>query len=319
MGAHHTLAEMIGSSALTDVPDGIIFSGPLNIPAMIQLLPETHRRIPRVAYFHESQWTYPAPNEVDARPYLMQHLDAIRICDEAWFNSHYHLETFWATATSSGVDDRIRHIARALQESHRNRCRVVYPPVAVEASLTAKTQDDTRYLLWNARWEADKRPDRFIALLDGLRDRGHQTDVIILGIAGKDTAEIEREVTPHARSCVIPGYLDSRQEYEQAIGSASVAISTADHEFFGIAMLEAALAGVTPVVPDNLAYPETLPSAFFYRHGDLNNLVTVTSELLNSPQPNAAPRIADATRFTPERTAPVWDNLLSQLAGRRTP
>ena len=50
-----------------------------------------------------------------------------------------------------------------------------------------------------------------------------------------------------------------------------VAVSTADHEFFGIAMVEAAAAGAYPLVPRRLAYPEVFASdtaadgdAFFY-------------------------------------------------------
>jgi len=38
-------------------------------------------------------------------------------------------------------------------------------------------------------------------------------------------------------------------------------LSTARHEFFGIAVVEALLAGCLPWLPDRLSYPELLPPA----------------------------------------------------------
>ena len=52
------------------------------------------------------------------------------------------------------------------------------------------------------------------------------------------------------------GFIPSRTDYINVINSADIAISTADHEFFGVTMVEAALAGCLCIVPNALSYPE---------------------------------------------------------------
>jgi glycosyltransferase involved in cell wall biosynthesis len=68
------------------------------------------------------------------------------------------------------------------------------------------------------------------------------------------------------------GYQQHRHHYEAALLEADVFVSTADHEFFGISVLEAAAAGAFPLVPEKLAYPETLEldagnEEFFFKGG----------------------------------------------------
>ena len=50
----------------------------------------------------------------------------------------------------------------------------------------------------------------------------------------------------------------SRDDYESVLREADVIVSTANHEFFGIGVLEGVSAGAYPVVPNRLSYPEVL-------------------------------------------------------------
>ena len=61
------------------------------------------------------------------------------------------------------------------------------------------------------------------------------------------------------------GYVESREEYAALLRQGDVVVSTARHEFFGIAMLEAVCAGCRPLVPDRLSYRELYPRAYRYQ------------------------------------------------------
>jgi hypothetical protein len=66
-------------------------------------------------------------------------------------------------------------------------------------------------------------------------------------------------------------YQQERHDYESSLLEADIFVSTADHEFFGIRILEGLAAGAFPLVPEKLAYPETLKldasnEDFYYKH-----------------------------------------------------
>jgi glycosyltransferase involved in cell wall biosynthesis len=87
------------------------------------------------------------------------------------------------------------------------------------------------------------------------------------------------------------GYQQKRADYEAALREADVIVSTADHEFFGIGVVEAVAAGAYPLVPNRLAYPEVLSAddsgnqaALFYEGGpdELADRLAVLSERFRS-------------------------------------
>jgi len=64
------------------------------------------------------------------------------------------------------------------------------------------------------------------------------------------------------------GYADSRASYITLLKQADLVVSTARHEFYGIAVLEAVRAGCLPLLPQRLAYPELFPTRFLYEDKD---------------------------------------------------
>ncbi|MDB4392087.1 glycosyltransferase, partial [bacterium] len=57
------------------------------------------------------------------------------------------------------------------------------------------------------------------------------------------------------------GFQESRAEYWRALAEADLFVSTAKHEFFGLAAAEGIAAGLIPLFPNRLAYPELLEHA----------------------------------------------------------
>ena len=64
----------------------------------------------------------------------------------------------------------------------------------------------------------------------------------------------------------------SKEAYYSILNSSKIAISFADQETFGIAMLESVLCGCIPIVPDRLSYSELYPPIFKYESSDNFNL-----------------------------------------------
>ncbi len=96
------------------------------------------------------------------------------------------------------------------------------------------------------------------------------------------------------------GYLPNRAAYIHLVQQADLVISTADHEFFGISILEAICAGAFPLLPARLSYPELVPAALhpacLYENED--DLFDLALTRLTQPRP-APPSLQEfiATRF----------------------
>jgi len=67
-------------------------------------------------------------------------------------------------------------------------------------------------------------------------------------------------VASHVRRDYQFGFVEDRSSYLRMLLEGDVVVSTARHEFFGIAVLEAVYAGCVPLLPARLSYPEILPA-----------------------------------------------------------
>jgi hypothetical protein len=105
------------------------------------------------------------------------------------------------------------------------------------------------------------------------------------------------------------------ERYRSILNEASVVLSTAHQEFFGIAVTEAVAAGAHPVFPNRLVYPERIadfgadPGRCLYDSpaGAVDLIVAV----LRSP---VDPITTESARgFDWDRVAPRYDAALSKL------
>ncbi|PAA79010.1 hypothetical protein BOX15_Mlig033231g2, partial [Macrostomum lignano] len=128
--------------------------------------------------------------------------------------------------------------------------------------------DNRLLILWPHRWEHDKNPDSFFTAIFALADSGETNFALcILGqsFAGPPPPAFEAAKKRLPSDQIAHwGYLENRQAYLACLSACHVVVSTAEHEFFGLAMLEATSAGCYPLAPRRLAYPELFPSDCLY-------------------------------------------------------
>lgn len=315
-----TVADRLGAGEHWDL---VWASDMLDLAAWRGLAPNPAAQLPAVGYFHESQWTYPEPDRRERDHHLaFTNLTTAAAADAVWFNSDYHRRTFLheAEAFLRRMPD---HPPLPLLAQVTDRAEVRPPGIPPPPSPSPR-EGPTR-LLWAARWEHDKRPDLFFEAVFRLAETHPEFRLDIIGETFPDVppifAEAHRRL--HGRIDAF-GHQTHREEYERILQRADIWVSTADHEFFGLAAVEAAAAGVFPLVPRRLAYPEVLddtahPECFY--DGTVDDLVTRLGALLDAP-PSRCPEAAASLRiqaqsYTWEKLAPVYDDALETIATRR--
>jgi glycosyltransferase involved in cell wall biosynthesis len=241
--------------------DLLFCSDMLSLAELRGLAPPAVRGLPGVVYFHENQLTYPAPaaGERDLH-FAFTNLTTALAADAVWFNSAFHRDELLGALP--------RLLARMPDfppyeaiEAIRARSRVEHPGVAEMPSRTARRPGPMR-ILWAARWEHDKNPAAFFAAVDELAARGVAFRISVVGQRFERqppcfAAARQRQAERIDRW----GYQAARDQYEAALLEADVLVSTADHEFFGLGVVEALAAGAYPVLPNRLSYPEIVGGA----------------------------------------------------------
>lgn len=224
--------------------------------------------LPAVVYFHESQWTYPL--SAAARPdfhFGYTNLLTAFAADACWFNSDFHRAEF---LTASQAFVRRMPDSQAVHDFERLTAKCVVlppgfdPPLPLPQPRPSTTLSDIR-IGWVSRWEHDKRPDRLLSILQRLDQTGVGFRLVLAGPRPTKTHEALTEIrTRYGHRILEDRYATSREDYWRMLQSMDVVISTAEHEFFGIAVCEAVWAGAVPVLPRRLSYPELVTNESLY-------------------------------------------------------
>ena len=237
--------------------DLFLVSDYLNLAEFRALLPSGLRDVPAWVYFHENQLTYPLqPGEARDHHFTLVHLYSMLAARAALFNSHFHRRAFFAA-----LRDYLRHVPdvdmRGALHTARAKSRVLPLGTDFPAGSPRSAETGPPIVLWNHRWEYDKDPETLRACLVELARRGLPFRVRLLGQRFRTRPAAHARLEAELGDRLIgSGFEEGREAYEEAVCSAHIVLSTARHEFFGLGTLEAIRAGLHPVLPRDLAYPE---------------------------------------------------------------
>lgn len=231
---------------------------------------------PSLLYFHENQFAYPAGRQRhdNIEPQIVP-LYAALCADMIVFNSAFNRDT---------CREGVRQLAKRLPEglpaqlfTKLDAAGVLPVPVISagdsHSSRTALPTDSPMEIVWNHRWEYDKGIELLAHIIEQVKQTGLRYRFHIVGQQFRHRPEAFEEIDRHLNEISahfdMPrgnfGYIEDTDRYQALLTSCHVVLSTAKHDFQGLSVQQACLAGCQAAVPDALAYPEYIPPAFRYR------------------------------------------------------
>ena len=315
--------------------DLIFLTGFVNVADLRGLLAPPLDRVPILLYMHENQLTYPlSPEEEFDFHFGFTSVISTMAADRVVFNSHYHRDLY-LEAIPAFLNRMPEAVPRQVPERLRPRCEVLgvglerdpLPDDHFAQYRGGASAPDTGpgwprgkrpLIIWNHRWEFDKRPDLFCAALDRLLEQGLDFEVALLGESrGQETAFTGLRDRLGER-CVAFGHQDARAEYDAWLARGDIVVSCAEQEYFGIAVAEAVHAGCYPVLPRDQVYPSLYGSCCKARHfyTGAEELAALLSDLITGDSCGHVCSLdQDVDQFCWSRLAPEFDRLMVEVAG----
>lgn len=262
-------------------------SSTLNLAELLGLRPDL---LPckKCLYFHENQLVYPTQKkqERDIQFGLNQILSCI-VADHILFNSQYNLNSFYKMIPTflNSFPYKIEIDLKSLM----NKSIVLFYPIQnpIIPSTFNNSIEKPINILWPHRWEYDKNPQSFFKVLYKLDEKKIQFTITVIGEKYADTPEIFEEakikLSQHIKHW---GYVESKEEYWKLLFESNVAVSTSNHEFYGVSMLECCIVGCYILCPERLSYPFIFTKEHLYTtdtqlYKKLKDICVRPSEILN--------------------------------------
>ncbi len=283
---------------------GIFTSSLLNVAELRGLLPTEARNLPITLYFHENQLNYPVRVD-DFRDYHYGWINILSAlaADRLLWNSTYNRDSFFS-ALPGFISRMPDHRPAGVIEKLQAKSQILPVPITPGPPIDA-AQNETCRILWNHRWEHDKGPEEFFNALMKLQDEGLEFELAVLGEKFSDVPKVFSESKEALASKIRRwGFVESLDEYREELARTDLVVSTAQHEFQGLSVLEAAAGGARPLLPDALAYPEIWPSDFLYEPGRL--LSALRDCIKNWPRASDPRPRNIALTYSWEALTPAW-------------
>jgi glycosyltransferase involved in cell wall biosynthesis len=298
VGAAEMIEAARGQGLLEQRFDLVFATSLMSASDLRAMLPDELRTKPLILSMHENQAAYPeghaawqgdaersveTPRDVQ---FALTNLASILAADRVIWNSRSNKDSF-----INGIESILRHAPDLdltnIGERIEGKSQVIWPPVepcaegwgsnagrvlhnpaqagqvvhgTIEAQARpARTPNNPIRVVWPHRWEHDKGPD---LLLEVARRYSEPLNLrwTILGERYRRIPTAMEEFTKQfAERIDHIGFEPVREAYWRRLASCDWVLSTARHEFFGLAVAEALLAGCMPWLPDRLSYVEILP------------------------------------------------------------
>ncbi len=286
--------------------DVVIATSMTDLSTLLGLYPHLAKR-PKQLYFHENQFAYPVNQQQQGLLEIqLRSIYSALVADCLWFNSSYNRDSF-LTGVKRLTKKMPDGIPGDLNQSLHNKSKLLPVPIADDCQPLHRNHPCKTHIevVWNHRWEHDKGPETLLEVLR-LCMAHPEIKFHIIGQQFRLTPPaMQQIIAQHASQCLTLGYIESRTQYIQTLQQADVVLSTAHHDFQGIAMLEAVACGCIPIAPQRLVYPALYPR---------NHLYPSTPE---NPQQEAQAIVAILQQ--PEKLNPVaincsWPQLQSRYA-----
>jgi glycosyltransferase involved in cell wall biosynthesis len=324
---------------LDEPPDLIFASDMLNLPIFLTYAsrlsrvdrpPASLAGVPVALYFHENQLTYPLqPGEKRDLHYgFINYVSALR-ADALFFNSAYHLGAFFEELprllkhlpdyNELWTVDALRARAQVLPLGLDLR-RLNDPAVRPgDGDRPAQPRTDRPLIVWNHRWEYDKDPGTFFRAIYTLADEGLDFGLVLLGESFRNQPEEFLEARQRLPERIVHfGYVEDAASYARLLWQADVVVSTALHEFFGVAVVEACYCGCLPILPRRLSYPELIPASYHDAclYDDLDGLLArLRHAVLHVEETRTFTLQQHMACFDWQQMAPRYDDLFEGVAG----
>ncbi|MDQ7730048.1 DUF3524 domain-containing protein [Halomonas sp. SpR8] len=243
--------------------DVVLATSMVDLATLVGLFPHLGQAR-KIVYFHENQFAYPESS--DQMPHSeakMVNLYTALAANSVVFNSAYNRDSFidGARAFLKKMPENLPAVKPL--EALRSRAQVLPVPIPVSNKMYRDAAIPHR-IVWNHRWEYDKNPDDFFAVLFALSDAGVSFELAVLGQRFRQAPAIFAEAEQRLAKHIVAWGPQPEEGYRELLDSAGIVVSTTWHEFQGLAIMEAAQRGALPLVPDRLCFPALYPPVYRY-------------------------------------------------------
>lgn len=307
-------------------PDVVVASDMVDLAGYLGLCRDELAGVPTVVYFHENQLTQPiSPNGVGGlrdRHLGWTNWRTLLAADEVWFNSEWQRDSMTDALEELLSDGPAGDDQRPLLVRSRNKFRV--RPVGCDLMelldhRRAEGTDEDPLVVWNHRWAHDKGLDLAVASMRAIAAQGVGFRLAVVGTDDHhDPARGDKLLAPLGERVVHRGWMEP-EAYRRLLCEADVVVASARQENFGISVVEAVAAGCVPVVPDALAYPESIEDPWFrYPPGRLTTALRDTILGLGEYRRRCAAMRESLRRFDWSNVAPADDDALREVVAEHT-